>query len=75
MERRPLAPIGKTIRRRLDDLNQTNGWLIEKVKMDTGLYFDDGYLYRITRGQNKSPKIIASICKILDIDIREKEEK
>ncbi len=62
---------GKNVKKKLVDNNQTQEWLIKKVKEDTGLYIDSSYMSRIMTGKNSSPKIISSICKILDI----KEEK
>lgn len=45
--------------------------LIEKVSKDTGLYFDDSYLYKILRGERSPNKIVQSICKILEIEMPE----
>lgn len=45
--------------------------LIEKVGKDTGLYFDDSYLYKILRGERSPNKIVQSICKILEIEMPE----
>lgn len=47
--------------------------LIQAVKDDTGLFFDDSYLYKILRGERKPDKIVQSICRILDI--REQEAR
>ncbi len=41
--------------------------LIQAVKDDTGLFFDDSYLYKILRGERKPDKIVQSICRILNI--------
>ena len=41
--------------------------LIQAVKDDTGLFFDDSYLYKILRGERKPDKIVQSICKILGL--------
>ena len=46
---------------------RTQAWLVEEVKVMTGLYFDDAYLSNILTGQRKAPKIVAAICEILDI--------
>lgn len=43
--------------------------LIEKVSEDTGLYFDDSYLYKILKGERSPNKIVQSICKILEIEM------
>lgn len=49
--------------------------LIEKVSKDTGLYFDDSYLYKILRGERSPNKIVQSICKILEIEMPENYER
>lgn len=41
--------------------------LIQAVRDDTGLFFDDSYLYKILRGERKPDKIVQSICRILNI--------
>lgn len=62
-----LTEFGKSIEKRLIDLNEPQKWLIEKVKQDTGLYFDDSYMHKIKTGKISTPSIVNSICKILDI--------
>lgn len=49
--------------------------LIDLVKQDTGLYVDDSYMYKILHGDRSAPKVIQSICKILDIEYREEGGK
>ena len=61
----------KEIQKRLINLNQTQKWLIEEVKKDTGLYFDRSYMRKIMNGDNQNQKIIESICRILEIKKRE----
>ena len=58
---------GKEIKKRLIDLDKNQVWLIEQVKEQTGLYFDNSYLYKIQTGQLESPKIIGAIRKILSM--------
>ena len=60
---------GKEIKKRLVDIDKTQTWLIEQVKQDTGLYFDDSYLYKVMAGKNSNPKIKASIEKVLDVAV------
>ena len=59
--------LGKEIKKRLVDINQTQAWLIAEVSKDTGKYFDSGYLHRILRGELSTPGIVASIRKILEL--------
>lgn len=49
--------------------------LIQAVQSDTGLFLDDSYLYKILRGKRKPEKIIQSICKVLDIEKGNENEK
>ena len=62
-----LCDFGKEIKKKLVDLEQSQVWLIDKVKDDTGLYFDGSYLHKIITGVHRTPMIVLSICKILDI--------
>lgn len=67
MGRKKLCDFGKKIKKKLVDINQTQVWLIEKVKEDTGLYFDRSYLHKIETGTSHPDTIIESIRKILNI--------
>lgn len=58
---------GKKIDKKLVDLEQTQEWLISKIKDDTGLFVDRSYMYKIRTGKLTTPKIIDSINKILEI--------
>jgi hypothetical protein len=42
-------------------------WLEKEVSDKTGLFMDDGYMYKILTGQRNAPKIVAAICEILNI--------
>ena len=42
-------------------------WLEEAVASKTGLYVDNGYMYKILTGQRKAPKVVAAIREILNI--------
>lgn len=54
-EKKPLCDFGKQIEIALIQKDKTNDWLIEKVKEDTGRYFDRSYLSRLRRGSWKRP--------------------
>ncbi len=58
---------GKAIKKRLIDLEKPQTWLIERVKEETGLFFDGSYLFKIMAGRIATPKIVAAINKILDL--------
>ena len=42
-------------------------WLVEELKKKTGLYVDNGYIYKILTGQRNAPKIVSAIRDILRI--------
>ena len=42
-------------------------WLEEAVSEKTGLFVDNGYMYKILTGQRNAPKIVEAICDILNI--------
>jgi hypothetical protein len=42
-------------------------WLEEVVSEKTGLFVDNGYMYKILTGQRNAPKIVAAICEVLNI--------
>lgn len=67
MSSKPLAPIGKEIKKRLIDLEKNQLWLAEQVKQVTGLYFDSAYLQKIMTGTLKTPGVVSAIRKILEI--------
>ena len=46
-------------------------WLEEAVSKKTGLYVDNGYMYKILTGKRNAPKIVAAICEILNIEEKE----
>ena len=60
---------GKSVKKRLVDLEQTQGWLCGKVREKTGLYFDDSYLSKILTGKLTTPGMMNAIAEILDIPI------
>ncbi len=42
-------------------------WLESAVSEATGLYIDNGYLYKILTGQRNAPKVVQAIREILDL--------
>jgi hypothetical protein len=44
-------------------------WLEEAISEKTGLYVDNGYMYKILTGQREAPKIVAAICEVLSIEV------
>jgi len=62
-----VTPFGKTIKKKLIDMNQSQAWLIEQVSKTTGLYFDRSYMFKIQTGQLMPPKIVQAVREVLDI--------
>ena len=40
----------------------------EPVREKTGLFVDNGYMYKILTGQRNAPRIVEAICEILNIE-------
>ena len=47
-------------------------WLEEAVSEKTGLFVDNGYMYKVLTGQRNAPKIVAAIREILNLPKMEK---
>ena len=58
---------GKSIKKRLIDMDTTQEWLYGQVSEKTGLYFDSSYLSKIMRGVYVPEKMVKAICDILSI--------
>lgn len=54
-EKKPLCDFGKQIEIALIQKDKTNDWLIEKVKEDTGRYFDRLTFLRLRPGKLETP--------------------
>lgn len=44
-------------------------WLEEQVSKRTGLFVDNGYMYKILTGQRNAPKIVAAIREELNLEV------
>ena len=58
---------GLCVKTELLRTGKSQKWLEEAVSKNTGLFVDDGYMYKIFTGQRNAPKIVAAICEILSI--------
>lgn len=58
---------GLCVKTELLRLGKDQKWLEEIVSDATGLYVDNGYMYKILTGQRNAPKIVAAICEALNI--------
>jgi hypothetical protein len=66
---------GKNIKKSLVDIGQTQNWLIDKVRDETGLYFDSSYLYKVMTGRVSTPSVVNAICKTLSIEYEQERER
>lgn len=62
------SDFGLCVKTKLLQTNKTQKWLSEEISKKTGLYVDGGYIYKILTGQRKAPKVVNSICEILNIE-------
>lgn len=58
---------GLSVKTKLLQNGKDQKWLEEQVKTKTGLYVDNGYMYKILTGQRNAPKIVEAIREILNI--------
>ena len=66
-----ISDFGLCVKTELLKQSRTQKWLEEEVTKRTGLYVDNGYMYKILTGQRNAPKIVDAICDILGIEERE----
>ncbi len=59
---------GLAVKIKLLQIGKDQKWLEDAVAAKTGLYVDNGYLYKILTGQRSAPKIVAAIREILNIE-------
>lgn len=64
---------GLCVKTKLLQIGKEQKWLEEAVSEKTGLFVDNGYMYKILTGQRSAPKIVAAICEILNIQEPQKE--
>ena len=65
------SDFGLSVKMKLLQIGKSQKWLEEAVSEKTGLYVDNGYLYKVLTGKRKAPKIVAAICEILSIEEKE----
>jgi hypothetical protein len=59
--------IGLCVKTELLRIGKNQKWLEEAVAKKTGLYVDNGYIYKILTGQRNAPRVVEAICEILNI--------
>ena len=66
---------GLCIKTELLRIGKDQKWLEQAVAEKTGLFVDNGYMYKILTGQRNAPKIVEAICEILNIKNPKGKEK
>lgn len=61
------SDFGLCVKTKLLRMGKEQKWLEEAVAEKTGLYVDNGYMYKILTGQRNAPKIVDAIREILGI--------
>jgi hypothetical protein len=61
------SDFGLLVKTKLLNNGKSQKWLEEAVSEKTGLFVDNGYMYKILTGQRNAPKIVDAICEILNI--------
>ena len=65
---------GLCVKSELLRIGKGQKWLEQAVAEKTGLFVDNGYMYKILTGQRNAPKIVAAVCEILNIEKTEVKE-
>lgn len=61
------SDFGLRVKMELLRMGKEQKWLEGAVSEKTGLFVDNGYIYKILTGQRNAPKIVAAIREILNI--------
>ena len=61
------SDFGLRVKVQLLQMGKTQKWLEEAVAEKTGLFVDNGYMYKIFTGKKHPDKIVTAICEILNI--------
>ena len=68
MNNSKFSDFGLAVKTELLRQGKEQKWLEEAVSEKTGLYVDNGYMYKVLTGQRNAPKIVAAIREILNIN-------
>ena len=59
------SDFGLRVKMQLLQIGKKQKWLEEAVSKKTGLFVDNGYMYKILTGKRNAPKIVEAIQEIL----------
>ena len=65
---------GLCIKTELLRIGKDQKWLEQLVSEKTGLFVDNGYMYKILTGKRNAPKVRKAICEILNIEKPKEKE-
>ena len=66
---------GLCVKTELLRIGKDQKWLEETVAEKTGLFVDNGYMYKILTGRRNAPKIVEAICEVLNVENPNKEKE
>ena len=61
------TPFGLCVKTELLKIGKNQKWLEDEIKAK-GMFMDSGYMYKILTGQRNAPKVVQSICEILELE-------
>lgn len=67
MNNSKFTDFGLLVKTELLRQGKAQNWLEAEVSEKTGLFVDNGYMYKILTGKRNAPKIVAAIHEILGI--------
>ena len=62
------SDFGLCVKTKLLQMGKDQKWLENAIAKKTGLFVDNGYMYKILTGQRSAPKIVAAIREIMNIE-------
>lgn len=62
------SDFGLCVKTELLRIGKDQKWLNKTVSEKTGLFVDNGYMYKILTGQRNAPKIVEAIKEILKLE-------
>ena len=67
MNNSKFSDFGLCVKTKLLQMGKSQKWLEEAVSERTGLYIDNGYMYKVLTGQRNAPKVVEAIMEILNV--------
>lgn len=61
------SDFGLVVKTKLLQMGRDQKWLEKEITEKTGLFVDNGYMYKILTGRRNAPKIVTAIREILEL--------